>query len=49
MSGDLTNCKNCGAPINVYSRFCEYCGTSYYEGIRDTVKIDEWDASYVPN
>ena len=36
MSGDLTNCKNCGAPLPGYPCKCEYCGTVYG-------KIDEWD------
>ena len=33
---ELTNCKNCGAPLSRYPCKCEYCGTVY--GI-----IDEWD------
>lgn len=33
---DLTNCKNCGAPLKRYHCKCEYYGTVY--GI-----IDEWD------
>ena len=33
---DLTNCKNCGAPLPSYPCKCEYCGTEYR-------KIDEWD------
>ena len=32
---DLTNCKNCGAPLPGYRCKCEYCGTNYFEGIRD--------------
>lgn len=39
----LTNCKNCGAPLSRYPCKCEYCGTEYYNGIRDIGKIDEWD------
>lgn len=31
MSGDLTNCKNCGAPLPGYPCKCEYCGTVYGE------------------
>lgn len=26
---DLTNCKNCGAPLKRYPCKCEYCGTEY--------------------
>lgn len=33
---DLTNCKNCGAPLSRHSCKCEYCGTVYG-------KIDEQD------
>ena len=33
---ELTNCKNCGAPLPSYPCKCEYCGTVY--GM-----IDEWD------
>ena len=33
---NLTNCKNCGAPLSRYPCKCEYCGTEYR-------KIDEWD------
>lgn len=33
---DLTNCKNCGAPLPSYPCKCEYCGTVYG-------KIDDWD------
>ena len=33
---DLTNCKNCGAPLSRYSCKCEYCGTVY--GM-----VDEWE------
>ena len=40
---DLANCKNCGAPLPSYPCKCEYCGTNYFEGIRDIGKIDEWD------
>ena len=40
---ELTNCKNCGAPLPSYPCKCEYCGTNYYDGIRDIGKIDEWD------
>ena len=25
----ITNCKNCGAPINWSRGICEYCGTHY--------------------
>lgn len=31
MSGDLTNCKNCGAPLPGYPCKCEYCWTVYGE------------------
>lgn len=24
----ITNCKNCGAPLNA-KKYCEYCGTQY--------------------
>ena len=27
----ITNCKNCGAPINWRRGICEYCGTHYKE------------------
>lgn len=37
---DLTNCKNCGAPLSRYPCKCEYCGTVY--GM-----IDEWDEAYL--
>ena len=43
MNGELTNCKNCGAPLKRYPCKCEYCGTNYYDGIRDIEKIDEWE------
>ena len=33
---ELTNCKNCGAPLSGYPCKCEYCGTVYG-------KIDAWD------
>lgn len=33
---ELTNCKNCGAPLLSYPCKCEYCGTVYG-------KIDESD------
>ena len=26
----ITNCPNCGAPIDLSRRSCEYCGTPYY-------------------
>ena len=26
---ELTNCKNCGAPLPSYPCKCEYCGTVY--------------------
>ena len=29
MNGELTNCKNCGAPLKRYPCKCEYCGTMY--------------------
>ena len=32
----MTNCKNCGAPLQSYPCKCEYCGTVYG-------KIDEQD------
>lgn len=41
MNGELTNCKNCGAPLPSYPCKCEYCGTEYYDGIRDIGKIYE--------
>lgn len=25
----MINCKNCGAPIDIYSGRCPYCGTPY--------------------
>ena len=37
---ELTNCKNCGAPLSSYPCRCEYCGTEYG-------KIDEWDEAYL--
>lgn len=37
---DLTNCKNCGAPLQSYPCKCEYCGTVYG-------KIDEQDEVYL--
>ena len=33
MNGELTNCKNCGAPLPGYPCRCEYCGTNYYDDI----------------
>ena len=30
---DLTNCKNCGAPLPGYPCKCEYCGTVYDNAI----------------
>ena len=39
----MTNCKNCGAPLPSYPCKCEYCGTEYYDGIRDIGNIDEQD------
>ena len=27
----MTNCPNCGAPINPYSVKCEYCGTICFD------------------
>ena len=36
MNGELTNCKNCGAPLKRHPCKCEYCGTEYG-------KIDERD------
>ena len=29
MNGELTNCKNCGAPLKRYPCKCEYCGAMY--------------------
>lgn len=29
MNGELTNCKNCGAPLPSYPCKCKYCGTMY--------------------
>lgn len=37
---DLTNCKNCGAPLPSYPCKCEYCGTEYG-------KIDEQVEAYL--
>ena len=37
---DLTNCKNCGAPLSRYPCKCEYCGTVYGT-------IDELDEAYL--
>lgn len=25
----MTNCKNCGAPIDIYTDKCPWCGTPY--------------------
>lgn len=27
----MTNCKNCGAPINMHANSCPYCGSPYIE------------------
>ena len=32
----MTNCPNCGAPLNPYSWRCEYCGTYIFD-------LDAWD------
>ena len=37
---ELTNCKNCGAPLPSYPCKCEYCGTVYGT-------IDELDEMYL--
>ena len=26
----MLNCKNCGAPINIYDDKCSYCNTPYW-------------------
>ena len=28
--GGVTNCVNCGAPIDLNEKACPYCGTLYY-------------------
>lgn len=33
----LTNCKNCGAPVDCFRVSCEYCG-SLYEKMLDNKK-----------
>ena len=39
-SHDLTNCKNCGAPLPGYPCKCEYCGTVYDNAIGSGVAGD---------
>jgi len=36
----ITNCPNCGAPVNGRSK-CEYCGTAFSSGEEEmTLRID---------
>lgn len=36
----VTNCVNCGAPINLNVDKCEYCDSSYYlMGVKTTVFV----------
>ena len=39
MSGDLMNCKNCGAPLSSYPCKCEYCGTVYRKEDADDILV----------
>ena len=39
MSGDLMNCKNCGAPLSSYPCKCEYCGTVYGKEDADDILV----------
>ena len=38
---DLTNCKNCGAPLSRYPCKCEYCGTVYGMIDKGVSTVDE--------
>lgn len=35
----MTNCPNCGAPLEPYSWKCAYCGTCYFD-------LDAWDLEH---
>ena len=36
----VTNCPNCGAPIDISRSSCEYCGTPYPERRTNTLYAD---------
>lgn len=48
----MTNCKNCGAPLDTERKICSYCGTRYsfpseldLHGVRDYL-LDVGDEKY---
>lgn len=38
----MTNCPNCGAPINSNSYKCEYCGTTYDNSDQQILRYEGW-------
>lgn len=41
------NCPNCGAPIDIHRRSCEYCGTPYDDGEEVSLYADNKKAETV--